>query len=90
MNAMEGIPISVPQFIPQTERMTSSEFQGFNFQGNVPSSSRPTSMPIPYPRLDGHKRRITPIPISATENQPSSPAMYKTPDEIQRGASELI
>ena len=64
-NGSEGTPISVPQFIFQIEQMTPGGFTGFNFRGNFSSTSRLVSIAIPYPGLDGHTRRITPIPISA-------------------------
>ena len=47
-------------------------------------------MTFPYPGLDGHPRRITPIPISRAQNHPSDAAVIKSPEEIQRDASELI
>ena len=45
---------------------------------------------MPYPGLDGHPRRITPIPIPQAQNQPVSPAMNKSPEQIQEEVSELI
>ena len=43
-----------------------------------------------YLGLDGHRRRITPIPITPALSQPSVSAVQKSPKEISRGASELI
>ena len=48
--------------------------------GTTPSSS--------YPGLDGHPHIITPIPVS--QNQPPVQNMEKTPEEIQKGVSDLI
>ena len=39
---------------------------------------------------DVQPRRITPIPISRSQNQPSDAAVIKSPEEIQQDASELI
>ena len=48
-------------------------------KGDIPSSPK-----LPwYPGLDGHPhRRITPIPISKAQNQPSGAAVIKSPEEI--------
>ena len=39
---------------------------------------------------DVQPRRITPIPISRAQNQPSNAAVSKSPEELQQSASELI
>ena len=95
INATEGTSVSVPQFVSQSEQMNSGGFGGFKFQSNFSSTSRPVSttetIPVQaYPGLDGHTRRITPIPISVVQGQPSMLAMDKSPDEIQKSTSELI
>ena len=50
----------------------------------------PASATLPYPGLDEHQRRIIPIPITPALSQPSSSAIQKSPEQIQREASELI
>ena len=66
-------------------------------QGKVQTSfverfSSPTSMTLPYPGLDGHQQRITPIPISIPE-PPSKTSWFwsalsnrwlKTPELIEK------
>ena len=75
--------------------MTSGGLGGFKFQGDFSSVSRLVSTiePVPtqsYSGLDGHTRRITPIPISARQSQQPVSPMDKSPEEIQKGVSELI
>ena len=86
MNVSEGTSVSVPIFNSPIQQTMSSGFQEFNF----PSSSRPSSIPMPYPGLDGHQRRITPIPITPIASQPSVTAVSKPPEQVQREASDLI
>ena len=86
MNVSEGTSVSVPVFNSPIQQTMSSGFQGFNF----PSSSRPSSIPMPYPGLDGHQRRIILIPVTPTVSQPSVTAVSKSPEQIRREASELI
>ena len=95
MNAAEGTSVSAPQFVSQSEQMNSGVFGGFNFQVNfqVPQSVCLRQKQFLFkhnPGLDGHTRRITPIPVSAVQSQHFVLAMDKLPDEIQKGASELI
>ena len=48
----------------------------------------PASATLPYPGLDGHPRRITPIPVSVTMSDPVT--TVKTPDQLRRETAELI
>ena len=86
MNVSKGASISIPIFNSPVQQATTSGFQGFDFS----SSPRPSFLPMAYPGLDGHPRRITPIPITPTPGQPSTPAISKPLEQIQREASELI
>ena len=54
------------------------------FSFDVPASKPPT-----YPGLDGHPRRITPIPISVAMSEPAVGVM-KSPDQIRQETAELI
>ena len=62
-------------------------------QGNVQKSSvdqfsSPASATLPYPGLDGHPRRITPIPISV--NTPIPAMNVKSSDQFIQETNELI
>ena len=70
---------------PAVTEKTEKEEKHVTFNFDIP-----TTKPSPYPGLDGHPRRITPIPISRAPVQPSPVVVYKAPDEIQREATELI
>ena len=84
-NPSEVSPVSNPQ-------STSPIFAfGSTGQSKIPQFfSMGSTREMPYPRLDGHSRRITPIPIPQAQNQPVSPALNKSPEQIQEEASELI
>ena len=71
---------NVPISTVQASQATIPQF--FNVKGSQKG--------MPYPGLDGHQRRITPIPVSPPEN--SSPMHQKnnSPEEIQENVSELI
>ena len=45
---------------------------------------------MPYPGLDGHQRRIIPIPVSPPKNPSPMHQNNKSPEEIHEGVSELI
>ena len=89
-NVSEGTSVSVPQFDSPVQQTISSGFKGFNVPDGNPSFSRPIPMSMPYPGLDGHQRRITPIPVSNVPAQPSVPAVQKSPEQIQKETSDLI
>ena len=86
-NTTHGTSAFVPELFPQSRPMNAGNFDGFSFPGNF---STPATMTVPYPGLDGHTRRITPIPISFVQDQPSTPAIQKSPEQIQRDNSDLI
>ena len=67
--------------------MDAGNFGGFSVPGNFYT---PASATLPYPGLDGHQRRITPIPVTPTLSQPSALHTPKSPEQLQREASELI
>ena len=61
--------VSMNESVQNVQSAAQSSFGGFKFQGNFSSQSRPEfnvgAIPAStYPGLDGHPRRITPIPIS--------------------------
>ena len=78
-NVSEGTSVSVPQFDSPVQQTISSGFKGFNVPDGNPSFSRPISMSMPYPRLDGHQRRITPILVSNIVAQLSRSCRAKIP-----------
>ena len=47
----------------------------------------PSSGTSSYPGLDGHPRRITPIPVAVAT---SEPAIVKNPDQIRQETAEFI
>ena len=90
MNVFEGTSVPVPQFNSPIQQTISSGFKGFNVPDGNPSFSRLIPMYMPYPGLDGHQRRITPIPVSNVPAQPSVAAVQKSPEQIQKETSDLI
>ena len=63
--------------------------QGVDYAGPAAEVVNPLSTTMAYPGLDGHKHRITPIPIStAVPENPES--MVESPDQIVRETSDLI
>ena len=90
----ERIPISAVQTNVPDQSMAQTSFGGFKFTGgdfsrfSSPKYDMGTTPSSSYPGLDGHPRRITPIPVS--QNQSPVQVMEKTPEEIQKGASDLI
>ena len=80
-----AVSTNVP--IQNVQSAAQSGFGGFKFQGNFSSQARPEfnigAIPAStYPGLDGHPRRITPIPISSAPGQPSEPVMGKSSEEL--------
>ena len=69
--------------------------QGINQSGTIQNVidpkcwDTPASMTLPYPGLDGHPRRITPIPVF-TAPQPSPSVLYHPPEKVQENATDLI
>ena len=77
--------VSTNESVQNAQSAAQSSFGGFKFQGNFSSQSRPEfnvgAIPAStYPGLDGHPRRITPIPISEGQFQP---------DEIREGYEQV-
>ena len=88
-----AVSMNVP--IQNLQSAAHSSFGGFEFQGNFSSQARPEfnigTIPVStYPGLDGHPKRITPIPISPAPSQPSEPVMGKSPEELLEETSGLI
>ena len=87
-NSEHRIPfpaVSTNESVQNVQSAAQSSFGGFKFQGNFSSQSRPEfnvgAIPSStYPGLDGHPRRITPIPISEGKFQP---------DEIREGYGQV-
>ena len=77
---------AVPEIF-QSRPIDVGNFGGLSFPGNF---STPASVTLPYLGLDGHPRRITPIPTTPTLSQPSALNTPKSPEQLQREASELI
>ena len=73
--------VSTNESVQNVQSAAQSSFGGFKFPGNFSSQPRPefnvgAISASTYPGLDGHPRRITPIPISEGQFQP---------DEIREG-----
>ena len=73
---------------------------GIEAQGNVQFStaenvkiqerwSTPANMTLPYPGLDGHPRRIVPIPVSVNMTEPAI-EVRKSSDQIRQETADLI
>ena len=69
---------------PATEEKLEKEEKHVSFNFDTPASAT-----LPYPGLDGHPRRITPIPISpASSVAPVQTA--KSPEQIKQETDDLI
>ena len=92
----EGIPVSAVQTNVPIQSMAQTSFGGFKFTGgNFSSDSGPkfNGGAVPstsYPGLDGHPRRITPVPVLPVRSQPKVPAVPRSPEEVQRDITEFI
>ena len=80
----KGIPVSAVQTNVPVQSMAQTSFGGFKFTGEKFSSDSGPKFNVgavpstSYPGLDGHPRRITPVPASPVQNQPKVPAVPRS------------